>query len=276
MIRYARLARRVVTGLVLLTLAGCSDDRRPLVATQTPSPSPSATQTESGSYGGGEPCPDVEAGIGCRSVVSGDIDGDGGRDHVYVQAEVAADGFPASWKLFVETAAGRTTSAAAGWWPEQSIGAPPKGTDWWIGYPEAMATLDIDGDGRDEALIKIVEHVLHGGSVPDVALFRLHGGRLQPLRDADGEPFIFTIGGLPSYGDGLRCRDVVGNNSRELIRVRVENAVYPEPRWKRSVYVFKGMRLLRVARSTGTMVRQGFPDPRINAFYELRCDGVRL
>lgn len=266
---------RVIAASLLVVLSACSggggEVARPR-ATTSPSPSP----TTGIAYGGGDPCPDIEEDVGCRSVVSGDLDGDGAPDELHVQARTAADGFPSSWELFAVLSRGDRAAAEPGWWPQQSIGPPPGGADWWIGYPQAIALLDVDGDGRDEALVKIVEHVLHGGSVPDHALYRLERGRLQPLRHPDGEPFIFEIGGLPSYGDGLRCRDVVGDGTRELIRVRVENAVYPEPRWKRSVYVFKGMRLFRVARSTGTMVRRGFPDPRIDALYELRCDGVRL
>ena len=265
--------RTLAMVLLCLIAPACQQSDPEGVPTAAPSPSPATPEAY---YGGGDPCPDIKDGIGCRSSASGDFDGDGEADELRVEAVTGDDGFPSSWRLFATFASGRDVEARGGWWTEQSVGAPPESADWWIGYPAAVAAFDVDGDGRDEGFVKIVEHVLHGGSVPDHSLFRVKGGRLKPLEDENGNRFEFVVGGLPSYGGGLRCRDRVGDEARELITVRVENAVYPTPRWKRSVYVFRGDRLFRVGRSTGTMKRQGFPDPKIDAFYKLRCDGVSL
>lgn len=235
---------------------------------------PSASS--SGDYGGGNPCPDVSEGLGCHSSSDGDFDGDESPDEIHVYARTLPSGFPRSWVLGAELASGEVVQARGRWWPGSVVGEPPKGADWWSGYPEVVTVLDLDGDGTDEAFVKIVEHVLHGGSVPEHAIFALRRDTLVPLRDEDGEIFIVPLGGVSYFGHGMRCTDIRGDARRELVMLRVENAATPTPDWSMRFYQLRGTRLIFVSRREGVMEREGFPDPDVDAFYRLRCDGVRV
>lgn len=239
-------------------------------------PAPSPSPTSSGGYGGGDPCPDVSEGAGCRSVATGDLDGDGTPDEIHVYARTLPSGFPRAWVIEARLGSGEMVRAGERWWPSSVVGEPPAGADWWSGYPEAVATFDLDGDGTDEALVKVVEHVLHGGSIPDHALFDLRRNTLVPLRDEDGETFIIPLSGISYFGHGMRCRDTHGDERRELVLLRVENAATSTPDWSMRFYELRGTKLVLVLRREGVMTRQGFPDPEVDAFYRLRCDGVRV
>lgn len=257
---------------MLLGLA-CAEGRSDPGST-TPPATPSPTPT--GDFGGGEPCPDIRDGRGCRSVLTGDLDGDGTPDEIRVYAHTLESGFPESWVLEAELGSGEVVRARGRWWPGSVVGAPPEGADWWSGYPETVAVFDLDGDGTDEAFVKVVEHVLHGGSVPDHVIFDLRRKSLVPLRGEDGETFLVPLGGVSYFGHGLRCADTVGNARRELVVLRVENAATSSPDWSMRFYELRGTKLVLVLRREGVMTREGFPDPDVDAFYHLRCDGVRI
>ena len=232
-------------------------------------------RVESRAYGGGEPCPrdDGERSVGCSSSVTGDFDGDGAGDTMLVSAQLDRDGFPRAWTMLVTLATGTKLSPTEPWWPEQTARPPPQDAPWWVGYPEVLAALDADGDGSDEALVKLVEDVLHGGSIPKVALFAVRDDALVQV-ERDGEPLAFAVGGVSNYGEGMRCPDADGNGTRELVLVRVENAVSERPRWIRSIHEWTAGGVRQVKTRSGHIAREGFPDPDITAFYQLRCDGV--
>lgn len=256
-----------------LFVSGCAAPQPETTTNDAPAqPTPVVTTD----FGGGDPCPDNNSGFGCRSSMAGDLDGDGAPDEVRVYARTLPSGYPDSWVLEAELGSGAVVETRSRWWPGSTVGEPPPGADWWSGYPEAVALFDLDGDGRDEAFVKVIEHVLHGGSVPDHAIFTVRTGRLVPLRGEDGEIFIVPLGGVSYFGHGMRCRDTDGDARRELVVLRVENAATSSPDWSRRFYELRGTTLVQTGRKEGTMSRDGFPDPDVDAFYRLRCDGVRV
>ena len=272
-----RVDRRRTLGICLMVpavaclLGACS------ASEQEPRSFPEKTtqRVESRAYGGGEPCPrdDKNRGVGCSSSVTGDFDGDGAHDTMRISAQLDRDGFPRAWTMEVSLASGTELSPAEPWWPKQTAQAPPPDAPWWVGYPEVLAALDADGDGSDEALVKLIEDVLHGGSIPKVALFAVREDALVQVA-RDGEPLAFAVGGVSNYGEGMRCPDEDGDEMSELVLVRVENAVSERPRWVRSIHEWTDGGLRHVRTRSGNMTRDGFPDPDIAAFYQLRCDGV--
>lgn len=246
----------------------------PRAPAQGPSLAPSPTP--SGGFGGGEPCPDIDEGFGCRSSLEGDFDGDGAEDEARVSARTRADGYPRSWRLELRLSTGERIDADPRWWPGSTVGKPPEGADWWSGYPQTVAVFDLEGDGRDEIFVKVIEHILHGGSVPDHAIFTLRQGRLLPLRGEDKEIFIVPLGGVSYFGHGMRCKDTTGDGRRELVVLRVENAATTSPDWSRRYYELRGTTLRLIDRKEGTITREGFPDPDVDAFYRLRCAGAEV
>ncbi|MQB01338.1 MAG: hypothetical protein GEU78_13770 [Actinobacteria bacterium] len=193
-----------------------------------------------------------------------------------MSARTGPDGYPRSWVLEISLAAGRGVVAEQRWWPGSTVGRPPEGADWWSGYPQTVAVFDLEGDGRDEVFVKVIEHILHGGSVPDHAIFTLRRGRLVPLRGEDGEIFIVPLGGVSYFGHGMRCNDITGDGRRELVVLRVENAATSTPDWSRRFYELRGTTLVLIGRKEGTIARDGFPDPDVDLFYRLRCDGTEV
>jgi hypothetical protein len=140
--------------------------------------------------------------------------------------------------LLLASVAGCTTPDARDGSPEVAEGPTPR----LVG--------DLDGDGRDEAVIEL------SGSEADRVkvmwgLYRRDGADLVPVQVRGEGPFRFTIGDGTRSRDGLWCRDVLGAPGIEMIVVSVqERSGSP---WVKRIYRWVGRDLTLDAKREGAL-----------------------
>ena len=144
----------------------------------------------------------------------------------------------------------------------------PEPTD---GSPEATRgpiprlVGDLDGDGREEAVIELP------GSEADQqkvmwGLYRRDGADLVPVHVRGEGPLRVPIGIGPRSRDGLWCRDVLGAPGVEVIIASMqERSGSP---WMKRIYRWVGRDLTLGARQEG---EAGSSTPPLDRFLALRC-----
>ena len=223
----------------------------PTGATITPPRSPPP-------FADGDPCPptsdpDVPKGAGCLTVARGDFDGDGLTDRFVVYAyPLDAHWMPLAWHLV--------------WVP--GVGGGPREVDVVSGSHEpaplrALGAVDLNGDGRDDVLVRGA--AITARVTDFAAVFLFEDGAWHLAEHANGRTrLVLATGGTGMTGVGGRCAG--SGSSRRLILdeilVRGDTAETTE-RW----YRWKGYRVRLDHVQTGK-VRGG------SQFWQFRCDGV--
>ncbi|MDP9183172.1 MAG: hypothetical protein M3P04_10410 [Actinomycetota bacterium] len=226
--------------LLVLALAGCSDDSPtvepspsfslpPLeTPSETPSPTPSATTS---------PTASATASASRRvPALDGDVDGDGKKDFVRTTAEV----------LTVDLSSGGTVTAPIH--AESPRSAPV------LGY------ADVDRDGRSEVFVETNQ----GASTQFVTPYRYDGKVLHELQLEEG-PARLGIGGSVTHGDGFTCPNgqlrVLSSDSQDGVTYTVHITTYTLGRTE----------LVQVS-STTKRAKQG--DPLVESSYRPDCGSV--
>ena len=225
--------------LLVLALAGCSDDSPK--AQPTPSfslpPFETPSETPSASPSAASPTPSATASASRRvPALDGDVDGDGKKDFVRTTAEV----------LTVDLSGGGTVTAPIH--AESPRSAPV------LGY------ADVDRDGRSEVFVETNE----GASTQFVTPYRYDGKVLHELQ-LDGGPVRLGIGGSVTHGDGFSCP---GGQLRVLSSDSQDGKAY-------TVHVDSytlGTTQLVLVSSTTKQAKAG--DPLVEASYRPDCGSV--
>ncbi len=221
----------------------------------------------------GDPCPIARApglppGVGCVSNARGDLDGDGRQDRFVVYGRLDAQRLPTAWEASALLGSGAAVAPVA-----IPTGSAVEGQS--DVYPRVVGAADADGDGRAEAFVKLTGIVYHIAVSHIAAIFDLTDGAIHQVEVRGEGPFHFFTGGTSRRGQGAVCASVDG---RPVLLVRLIQVVPPERwSWTERTYVWEHGDLV-----PGAMRRGGYPqsvsiaDPRITAFFALRCDGVFL
>ena len=118
---------------------------------------------------------------------------------------------------------------------------------------------DLDGDGRDEAVIELSEpdrrKVMWG-------LYRRDGADLVPVHVRGEGPLRFAIGDGPRSRDGLWCRDVLGAPGVEVIVASMQER--SDAPWVKRIYRWVGRDLTLHAREESSA-------RPLDRFLALRC-----
>ena len=184
------------------------------------------------------------------------MEGDGSLDRVVTFARLDDRDMPTTWVM---------TWFRSGVRPESiPLEKHP------FSYPRLVGTVDADRDGGDEIFVKVNDHLYHSGGSPIVGIFTFHRDELRRVQE-NGEPFEADINGVSNYGTGLRCEDVDEDGDPELVLIRVSSALSDRPRWSLTTYEWAGASVVQKGTQSGRMRREGYPDPRVSAYYELRC-----
>ncbi len=237
----------------------------PLV-TQTPSPrsSPSPSASPTPSFDNGAPCPVPPVGVrrACVTSAQGDLDGDGRTDTISVFAwPLDRQRYPLAWHIEADTAHGTRSTRTIG-------GGTPPGS-----YPKIIGLFDANGDGRDEAFVRV-----DGGATNDVVeLFFVLGGRLQPVQEVGpfgSRTFSFMVGGSIFEGSGAQCTAPSGQ-PRRLLVLGAASSDATMFHWTVDTLIWDHDVLHLAGHRSGTIHRQGDNDPRLGRFWVLNCGSVQ-
>jgi len=157
-----------------------------------------------------EACPATQAGVDAadfQGPLTGDVDGDGSPDEVYVDG-LGPDGrMP---RLAVRTATGAVSDL-------EVAGRDPE-------YVGVHGLEDIDGDGREEIFVAASTVAGNGvGSQPVVQVAVFQDCRLTMVTNDQGAAYQFLVdsGDVNEEGDpparGVGCVDVDGDGARDLV-----------------------------------------------------------
>jgi hypothetical protein len=278
------MAVAVALGMVV---SACSSGSAPTNASSGPGASAarqgtgSATQAPADpfaqTFSNGLACPvariaPVPQGAGCTSDVRADLDGDGRPDRLIVFASLDDRAMPVSWHAVAVLGSGTQTPVA-----RIPFGAEVEGQS--DVYPRVIGAYDADGDGRAEVFVKLTGIVYHIAVSHIVGMFRLDGGGIRQV-EIEGpkgpEPWHFFTGGTSRRGQAVVC---ASRNGRPALLVRLIEVVPPERwRWSEQTLLWRDGLLY----PSGPR-RQGFypqsvsiADPRVVAFFKLRCGSVEL
>ena len=127
---------------------------------------------------------------------------------------------------------------------------------------------DLDGDGKDEAVIELSGNE-HPGRKGIWGLYRRAGADLIPVRVTGEGPLRFAIGGGARSREGMWCRDVVAAPGTEVIVVRVqERSGSP---WVKHVYTWAGRDLKLHATHKRTADESHSPARLLDRSLTLHC-----
>jgi hypothetical protein len=158
--------------------------------------------------------------------------------------------------LLVASLAGCTTTDAGDGSPDVAKGPIPR----LVG--------DLDGDGRDEAVIELpVGEADRGKAI--WGLYRRDGADLVPVHVSGEGALRFAVGEGPRSRDGLWCRDVLGAPGTEVIVVSMqERSGSP---WVKRIYRWVGRDLMLEARQKGALGGARSSARLLDRFLALRC-----
>jgi hypothetical protein len=152
------------------------------------------------------PAGPVPAGVGNRSSVRADLDGDGTPDEVEAFA-VRTPAGAGDWRIRVTFAAGGGTDLTLAEDP-----AP--------GVVRVLGSARLDGPENAAGPATLFAWTGSGASARIVGLFRVAGCALVPVASAAGQPAAFLVGASVGHQEGVRCEVVAGR--RSLVEVLSE------------------------------------------------------
>lgn len=126
---------------------------------------------------------------------------------------------------------------------------------------------DLDGDGKDEAVIELSGSDRRGKEI--WGLYRRAGADLVPVRVTGEGPLRFAIGGGIRSREGMWCRDVVAAPGTEVIVVRVQER--PGSPWVKHVYKWAELDLTLHDRQEGSFVESHSPARLLDRSLALDC-----
>jgi hypothetical protein len=274
-----RTAALVVVLALAAALAACSGGGQPQQGTPTTtarsttgaSASPNASPSPfSQTFDNGEPCPTgpvegVPAGMGCVTTAEGDLDGDGTTDRFLVFARLGPDRRPRAWFARAVLGSGET--------PVRPIpfGAAAGGVK--DVYPRAVGTVDANGDGRDEILVKLAAIIYHVAGQRILGMFAVDGGEIRPVTMPNGHPLTFVTGGIASLGQGAICLPDANPPAFVVTRAQKE---FPQ-HWELTKFRFtwNGEQLVGPTTSSKKLpFDTDFIDPRILPYYGITCGSI--
>jgi hypothetical protein len=273
----AAAALVVVVGATALFVAGNDDDTRtgPTPATEptattsaTPSPSTTAGPGTTDPTGTTTTAPGSDSGHGAsgsgqgatRTACTGtapamsqpaqqmeiiDVDGDGRRDTAWL----ASPGNGAR-EMGIVTAAGGGDKVTVG-------SAAP--------FPLSLLVAEADGEPPVELFVS---------DNRSVQLWTFVDCELQPVTDADGDPYVFDRG-FTGYGTGVGCIDADGDGRRDLVGLNVTGLDEPTVDWSRTIIERDGTVATNGATDTGTFHQPADAD-RIAQLYDVTCGDLTM
>lgn len=254
-----------VLALLIFACASCArEDGRRAEGSAPPPPSP-----RNDLFVTGEPCADQsieDAPTGCATRVKANLDGRGPEEEILLYARLDAEGYPRSWHVALDDDDGLSSQRRVA-----------MGSD--VSYPRLIGATDVNRDGREEVFAVALEHFLHGAVTQDVALLVLTGGKeIERVRLAGEGALKLTNLRFARLAQGARCKDVVGDEGRELVSTRVwsvdrQNRTW---RWSRRFYSLDGEVARFVERRAGKLHVSGYNDPALDAFFNIRCDNISV
>lgn len=217
-------------------LAAIAPDDSP-VPGGSPGPSPGPVTTSSGPAVG--VCPNVDAlrRVESRQFeprwVEGDVDGDGRQDRFVI--------YPSSDGSYSDLGSARMRAEFGGG------GVVDIPAQTWGSGAEAVGTVDVDGDARDEIIVDP-----HGGATAHgVGLAVVKDCRPHEVTAADGTVFelLYYQNSPCCVGEavGVDCVDVTGDSAVELV------ATYntPSGEWSYVAYILDADHAFEVAQARG-------------------------
>ncbi len=259
-------ARAILVPVVVAVTVSCGGG-----SPVAPSGSPTPTHTPfTQEFDNGMPCPpsnrrDVPPGSGCVSTAEGDLDGDGAKDLFLVFAHLGDGGAPQSWAVRAVLASGPTA-------PTRIPTGPAAGGIAEV-YPRAVGAVDANGDGRDEAVVKLTGIIYHVAGQRILGVFDVAGGAVRQVTFPNGDPLIFTTGGIASFGQGARCDLDAHPPTFAVTRAqKVASGSWKLTSW---TYGWEGDRLTGPEESIENVpIDTDFFDPRIIPYYGFNCGSL--
>jgi hypothetical protein len=193
----------------------------------------------------------LEGDTGCVSTAPGDVEGDGDPDTLIVYARLDRDNYPEIWRIRIE---------GAGEPLDQRLHAGTPNS-----YPRAVGGADVDGDGRDEWFVKVLNLAGHGAWWGMLNVFVL--GERFDVVTLEGKPMPLYIGGISRTGEGIACREDA------LVQLRAEARNIKNTNWDVSARYFDigdGQATL-LRRDADVLRLSDYNDPDLNPYYELNC-----
>lgn len=173
-------------------LAACSEDGPTQADDRAPSP---ATSSAAPPQSPGSDCPNevdsVASGERAGGEVSGDVDGDGSDDLVYVVRD--ANGPPGCQTFLVAETAAATLSTAT----------EDPGVSYSLQAPRVNSLVQVDGKDGLEVLVDLEQ----GAATQFLGMFTVAGGSLVKVRIGGGSAYgdLFPYGGSVGHIEASNC-----------------------------------------------------------------------
>jgi hypothetical protein len=242
------MRRSLIASLFVVVLGACSDPG----SGARPQPSPAPSPSDETFVNGGACSPVSGSGFpsdaGCLTTVN---EGDA---TLSVYALLNEDAKPRSWRIRLSSDEREI---------DQSLRAGNE-----FSYPRAVGASDVDGDGRNEWWVKVLDLAGHGAPWARLNLFFTGDDALIPLNSGD-EPFPINYGGISRFGEGATCRD----DALVLLRAEAQNP--RNTRWTVSERSFDldDTTATLTGRREASLSIQGYNDPDLNPYYRVDCNG---
>ena len=202
-----------VLGASLLLVSACSEGSPAPVAADSPSPAATTLGPQVSPQAPSDTrCPNlsdaVEAGRRAGGEVTGDVDGDGSEDVVYV---VRDDQGPAGCQTFVvaETSEGRL-----------SVPAEEPDVSYALQAPRIHSLVEVDDSPGAEILVDLEQ----GASTQFLGMFKVVDGALERVRIGGGSAYgnLFPYGGSVGHIEASNCANEAG--AELLVAIATPNA----------------------------------------------------
>jgi hypothetical protein len=259
--------KTLVAALVLASCAPVAAPARPEAPAAVPVPPP-ALQATTPENVSAAPCGVAAAGVlpvemTCVEVVRRDLDGDGWPDALVILADAKSlePGGGEGWRVRVALATGATY--------EVGFAAEPT----LSGRSMIRGFVDVDRDGRDEALIELGR----GASTEMIGVFGLGRSGLTQATYQDGTKARLLFAGSVRHGAAVECRSQAGR--AELVMRGISNYTADDQwDWSESVYTWSAKVLVLSSQRKGSIkVAHPFdPPPNEEAYWSFRCFGLNF